>query len=105
MRKILPAWLFSEVRFEFVNRWRDWPKYKDYFVIWIGTEFMRGGAYQKFANEYSFDITLCNFGFKVRFCGNPPVSYAFLENRKRAIQPTTAPSREMNNAGNTGTAA
>ena len=89
MQMKLPAWLYSEVQFEFVNRWRDWLKYRDYFVIWVGTEFQRGGPYQKIANEYSFDITICNFGFKVRFRGNPAVAFALLDMRKRATQRTT----------------
>lgn len=60
------AWLHAEVKFEFVNRWKDWLKYPDFYVLWLGTELQRGDDYKKFMDQWSFDITIANFGFKVK---------------------------------------
>lgn len=69
----LPEWLYSEVTFEFVNRWKCWQKNGDYFVIWLGTEVLCGDDYHKIRNQYSLDFTLCNFGFKARIRIKPSV--------------------------------
>lgn len=66
-----PVWLYSEITFLFINRWKDWGKHWDYYCIWFGMNFIVGDEYKNIYNVYTFDVTICNFSFKVRFRGNP----------------------------------
>jgi hypothetical protein len=82
-RRKLPQWMYSEIAFRFDNRWRHWKWAKDTFVIWLGTELQWGDEWGKVHNQYTFDFTICNFGFKIAFRGNPAVSFCFMENKKK----------------------
>jgi hypothetical protein len=78
----LPLWLYSEIIFIVDNHWKRFWSGQDYFCIWIGTEFTRGDEYRRILNVYTFELTIFNIGFKIRFRGNPEVSFEFHEYKK-----------------------
>jgi len=67
----IPNWALTAISFSFLNRWGDWLKYRDFSVIWLGTEISIGDAYGKWVNWYGLDITIANFAFKINIGGFP----------------------------------
>lgn len=79
-RAKIDSWLHAEVRFYFLNRWKEWLKYPGYFIIWLGTELQCRDDYKKDMRQLNLDLTIANFGFKIKirpkdFCTYNPFFY------------------------------